>query len=113
MQVPTQPSGNRVSSGSGIPRGGSNIRGNARGGARGGNAGVYAPPGNRGRGSANTNNQGGQSRPNSAMSMMNPFAQPYSPGTGNGNKRPRDESMGGPEGNGAKRGRGGGRGQLH
>jgi len=110
--VPTQPSGNRVASGSGIPqpRGGSNIRGAARGsirGGNGGNGGVYNPPGSRGRGTGNNNNQGGQSRSNSAMGM-NPFASNFSPGSGN--KRPRDESMGGLEGNGAKRSRGGGRG---
>lgn len=113
VPVPTQPAGNRVTSGSGIPqpRGGANTRGIARGGNRGSNGGVYsAPGGGRGRGfnpNNNNNNQGGSSRPGSGMGM-NPFAQPYSPGAGN--KRPRDDSMGGHDGNGAKRTRGGGRG---
>lgn len=113
VPVPTQPAGNRVTSGSGIPqpRGGANARGIARGGNRGSNGGVYsAPGGGRGRGfnpNNNNNSQGGSSRPGSGMGM-NPFAQPYSPGAGN--KRPRDDSMGGHDGNGAKRTRGGGRG---
>jgi hypothetical protein len=78
---------------SGIPRGGSNLRG--RGGA-------YQPP----RGGPNTRGRGGGAQRGGAN--MNPAAQTFSPGAGN--KHPREESQNAPaaQGNGQKRIRGGG-----